>query len=183
MKPLRVTFTLPERELPVLQSALASGTAVSVMASVPDSGKPPAEGKLNFVDSSVDMTSGTITAKAAFSNDDLALWPGQYVDVEISTHTLPNVTILPTVAVQTGQKGPYVYVAKADQTVELRPVKVALTDGDRTALSEGVAPGERVVIDGQMRLKTGSRIREHDKDSKAPAASQGTPVAEGEKQS
>jgi multidrug efflux system membrane fusion protein len=183
MKPLRVTFTLPERELPVLQSALARGSAVPVMASAPDSGKPAAEGKLNFVDSSVDMTSGTITAKAAFSNDDLALWPGQYVDVEISTHTLPNVTILPTVAVQTGQKGPYVYVTKADQTVELRPVKVALTDGDRTALSEGVAPGERVVIDGQMRLKTGSRIRERDKDSKAPATSQGTPVAEGEKQS
>jgi len=181
MKPLRVSFTLPERELPVLQAALTAGGGVPVTASVPDSGKPPTEGKLNFVDSSVDMTSGTITAKAAFGNEDLALWPGQYVDVEIAADTLKNVTVVPTVAVQTGQKGPYVYIAKADQTVELRPVKVALSDGDRTALSEGVAPGERVVIDGQMRLKTGSRIREHDKDSKAKAAPQGTPVAEGDR--
>lgn len=182
MKPLRVTFTLPERELPVLQAALASGATVPVTASVPDSGKPAAEGKLNFVDSSIDMTSGTITAKAAFANDDLGLWPGQYVDVELSADTLKNVTTLPTVALQTGQKGPYVYVAKADQTVELRPVKVALSDGARTALSEGLAPGERVVVDGQMRLKSGSRIREHDKDSSAKPGSQGTPVAEGEKQ-
>ena len=181
MKPLRVSFTLPERELPVLQAALASGAGVPVMASAADSGRPPAVGKLNFVDSSVDMTSGTITAKAAFSNDDLALWPGQYVDVEIAADTLKNVTIVPTVAVQTGQKGPYVYVAKADQTVELRQVKVALSDGDRTALSEGVAPGDRVVVDGQMRLKSGSRFRERDKDAKTPAAAQGTPVAEGEK--
>lgn len=181
MKPLRVSFTLPERELPVLQAALASSGGVPVTAKVAGSGRPPAEGTLNFVDSSVDMTSGTIMAKAAFSNDDLALWPGQYVDVEIAADTLKNVTIVPTVAVQTGQKGPYVYVAKADRTVDMRQVKVALSDGERTALSEGVAPGERVVTDGQMRLKAGSPIRERDKDARTPATAQGTPVAEGEK--
>ncbi len=180
MKPLRVTFTLPERDLPVLQRALATGKPVPVTASVPESGQPPVEGALNFVDSSVDMTSGTITAKAAFANEDLALWPGQYVDVEIAADTLRGTTVIPTVAVQSGQKGPYVYVVRADQTVELRQVKVALSEGDRTALSEGLAPGERVVTDGQMRLKTGARIREpagpHD-----PAAPSGTPVAEGAK--
>ncbi|AMJ59473.1 efflux RND transporter periplasmic adaptor subunit [Bosea sp. PAMC 26642] len=180
MKPLRVAFTLPERDLSVLQKALASGQAVPVTASVPDSGRQPAQGTLNFVDSSVDMTSGTITAKASFANDDLVLWPGQYVDVEIAAETLKGPTIVPTVAVQTGQKGPYVYVAKADRTVELRQVKVALGDGGRTALSEGVAPGERVVIDGQMRLKTGTRISEYGKDTDAkPKTAPGTPVAEG----
>ena len=184
MKPLRVTFTLPERDLPVLQGALAAGRAVPVAAAVPDSGKPPIEGTLNFVDSSVDMSSGTITAKAAFANDDLALWPGQYVDVAIAAETLKNVTVLPTVAVQTGQKGPYVYVVRSDDTVELRQVKLALSDGDRTALSEGVAPGERVVTDGQMRLKTGIHVRERDKDAKGRDPKtrpepQGTPVAEG----
>lgn len=182
MKPLRVTFTLPERDLPVLQGALGRGTPVPVTASVPDTGKPAAQGVLNFVDSSVDMTSGTITAKAAFANDDLALWPGQYVDVEIAADTLLGTTIVPTVAVQTGQKGPYVYVAKADQTVELRQVKLALSDGDRTALSEGVAAGERVVTDGQMRLKTGTKVRERDdKGAAPPAKPEGTPVAEGAK--
>ncbi|SFH94714.1 membrane fusion protein, multidrug efflux system [Bosea sp. OK403] len=183
MKPLRVTFTLPERDLSVLQRALGSGRAIPVTASVPDSGKPPAQGILNFVDSTVDMTSGTITAKASFSNDDLALWPGQYVDVEIAADTLIGTTVVPTVAVQTGQKGAYVYVAKADQTAELRQIKVALSDGDRTALSEGLEPGERVVTDGQMRLKTGVRIRERAAKDGAPAdpASQGTPIAQGAK--
>ncbi|MDR6871042.1 multidrug efflux system membrane fusion protein [Bosea sp. BE125] len=183
MKPLRVTFTLPERDLSVLQRALGSGRAIPVTASVPDSGKPPAQGTLNFVDSTVDMTSGTITAKGSFSNDDLALWPGQYVDVEIAADTLMGTTVVPTVAVQTGQKGAYVYVAKADQTAELRQIKVALSDGDRTALSEGLEPGERVVTDGQMRLKTGVRIRERAAKDSAPAdpAAQGTPIAQGAK--
>jgi len=182
MKPLRVTFTLPERDLAVLQGALASGKAVPVMAKVPDTGRDAASGTLNFVDSSVDMSSGTITAKAQFANDDLALWPGQYVDVEIAADTLEGVTIVPTVAVQTGQKGPYVYVAGADQVVSLRQVKVALADGDRTALADGVKPGERVVVDGQLRLKEGTKIRERDGQPKAPPpADQSTPVAEGAK--
>lgn len=182
MKPLRVTFTLPERDLPVLQAALARESAVPVSAKAPDSARPAIEGKLNFVDSSVDMTSGTITAKAIFANADLALWPGQYVDVEIAADTLTDVTTVPTVAIQTGQKGPYVYVAKADDTVELRQVRLALSDGDRTALSEGLKPGERVVIDGQMRLKTGAKIRERDGKAAPPAAApEGTPVAEGAK--
>lgn len=180
MKPLRVTFTLPERDLASLQRALAAGKPVPVTASVPESGRAPAQGLLNFVDSSIDMTSGTITAKAAFANDDLALWPGQYVDVEVVTDTLADTTVIPTVAVQPGQKGPYVYVVKPDQTVELRQVKVALSDGDRTALGAGVAPGEHVVTDGQMRLKTGSRIREQGGALK-PAAPEGTPVVEGAK--
>lgn len=180
MKPLRVTFALPERDLPVLQAALARGTPVPVMARIPDSGRKPAEGVLNFVDSSVDTTSGTITAKAAFANEDLSLWPGQYVDVEVDVDLLRDVAVVPTVAVQPGQKGPYVYVVAADgATVRLQPVKVALADGGRTALSEGVKPGERVVTDGQLRLKDGARIREREQKS-APAPD--TTVAERQTQ-
>lgn len=180
MKPLRVTFALPERDLPVLQAALARGTPVPVMARIPDSGRKPAEGVLNFVDSSVDTSSGTITAKAAFANEDLSLWPGQYVDVEVDVDLLRDVAVVPTVAVQLGQKGPYVYVVAADgATVRLQPVKVALADGGRTALSEGVKPGERVVTDGQLRLKDGARIREREQKS-APAPD--TPVAERQTQ-
>ncbi|KRE17394.1 hypothetical protein ASE63_13135 [Bosea sp. Root381] len=172
MKPLRVAFTLPERELPVLQAALDRGAPVPVLARIPDSGSKPAQGALNFVDSSVDTTSGTITAKAAFANDDLSLWPGQYVDVEVDVDVLRNVTLVATVAVQPGQKGPYVYLAKGDGTVSLRPVKIALADGGRTALSEGVKPGERVVVDGQLLLKDGAKFRE--RDPQTPAARPGT---------
>lgn len=177
MKPLRVSFAMPENELPTLHGALAAAKPVPVTARVPNSGRPPVEGRLNFVDSTVDITSGTITAKAAFTNDDLTLWPGQYVDVEIIPETLTGVTVIPTVAVQTGQQGPYAFVIKPDSTVDLRQIKVALSDGDKTALTEGIAPGERVVTDGQMRLKQGTRVRERAATSEKPP--QSTPVAEG----
>lgn len=177
MKPLRVSFAMPESELPVLQGALAAAKLAPVTARVPNGARTAAKGKLNFVDSTVDITSGTITAKAAFANDDLSLWPGQYVDVEIIPETLGGVTVIPTVAVQTGQKGPYVFVVKPDSTVDLRQIKVALSDGERTAVTEGIAPGERVVTDGQMRLKQGSKVRERAATGEKPA--QATPVAEG----
>ena len=179
MKPLRVTFAMPEHELPTLQGALAAAKPISVTARVPNSGSQPAEGRLNFVDSTVDMTSGTITAKAAFANDDFRLWPGQYVDVEIIPETLIGVTVIPVVVVQTGQKGPYVFVVKPDSTVDLRQVTMALSEGDKAAVLEGIAPGERVVIDGQMRLRPGTRVRERAATGdKAPPS---TPVAAGER--
>ncbi len=159
-----------------LQAALAAATPVPVSAHVAGSDRGPATGKLNFVDSAVDIASGTITAKAAFANDDLSLWPGQYVDVEIVPHVLQGVTVIPTVAVQTGQKGPYVFVVKKDSSVDLRQIKLALTDGEKTAVTEGVAPGERVVIDGQMRLKQGTRVRERAATTEKPPES--TPVAQ-----
>lgn len=177
MKPLRVSFAMPESELPVLQGALAAAKPIPVTARVPNAARTAAEGKLNFVDSTVDITSGTITAKAAFANDDLSLWPGQYVDVEIIPEVMTGVTVIPTVAVQTGQKGPYAFVVKPDSTVDLRQIKVALSDGERTAVTEGIAPGERVVTDGQMRLKQGTRVRERAAAGEKPA--QATPVAEG----
>jgi multidrug efflux system membrane fusion protein len=181
MKPLRVGFALPERDLPVLQGALASGRPVAVSARIPDSGRPAVTGTLNFVDSAVDMSSGTITAKALFANDDLALWPGQFVDVEIAADRLRDVVVVPTVAVQAGQKGPYVFVGRPDQTVSLRPVTVALADGDRTALTAGVEAGERVVVDGQQRLKEGARFREPQPPQTPPAAPKPAPVAQGDR--
>lgn len=176
MKPLRVSFAMPESELPTLQAALRAATPAVVRARIPQFPDQPAEGRLDFVDSNVDITSGTITAKAAFPNEDLRLWPGQYVDVEFIPDTLRGVTVIPTVAVQTGQKGAYVFVAKADSTVDLRPVKIALSDGGRTAVTEGLAPGERVVVDGQMRLKQGTKVREREASGDKPP--QDTPVAE-----
>ncbi|MCU4181983.1 efflux RND transporter periplasmic adaptor subunit [Bosea sp. BH3] len=177
MKPLRVSFAMPESELPTLQGALAASKPVPVTARVPNTKAKPPEGRLNFVDSTVDIASGTITARAAFANDDLSLWPGQYVDVEIIPEVLKDVTVIPTVAVQTGQKGPYAFVLKPDSTVDLRQIKIALSDGEKTAVTEGVAPGERVVTDGQMRLTQGTRVRERATSGEKPALS--TPVAEG----
>lgn len=185
IKPIRVAFTMPESELDNLKTSLASGEAPKVKALVPGAKSPPPVGTLNFVDSSVDQASGTIAAKAAFANDDLSLWPGQYVDVELEAGTLKDITIVPTVAVQAGQKGPYVYVVGEDSRVTLRQVTVALSYGERSAISAGLKPGERVVTDGQIRLKEGVRV--HDSNASgtrpgptaAPAAAIDAPATGG----
>lgn len=160
IKPIRVAFTMPESELNDLKDALASGEAPKVKALVPGAKGPAPVGTLNFVDSSVDQSSGTIAAKAAFANDDLSLWPGQYVDVELEAGALKDVTIVPTVAVQAGQKGPYVYVVGDDGRVSLKQVTVALSYGERSAIGTGIKPGDRVVTDGQIRLKEGVRVND-----------------------
>ncbi|GGH19999.1 hemolysin D [Alsobacter metallidurans] len=182
VKPVRVTFSMPERELTAVRQAMASATPPNVRV-FPSGGKTPlASGPLTFVDSGVDVASGTFTSKATFANEDLALWPGQYVDVEIELGKRPDTVVLPTVALQPGQDSPYVFVVKPDSTVELRPVKVAASDGDRTALSEGVKAGERVVIDGQLRLANGARVRDttaaQARNDKAGAPSPAAPAAE-----
>ncbi len=121
------------------------------------------------MDSSVDTASGTIAARASVPNPDLALWPGQYVTVVVNAGTMPQMVSIPTVAVQPSQKGSFVYVVKPNDTVEMRPVKVALTAGDNSAISDGLKSGEKVVVEGQTRLKNGAAVRE----AKAPAASPG----------
>lgn len=160
IKPIRVSFTLAERELTALRAALRRSPSPTVRVYTHGDPKPLASGELNFVDSSVDATTGTINAKATFANEDLTLWPGQYVDVEIDLDSRPNTASIPTVALQTGQRGPFVFVVGNDERVELRQVEVGGIEGDRTAILKGVQPGERVVVEGQLRLANGARVRE-----------------------
>ena len=156
MQPLRVSFTLPERDLAALRGALRNKTtAVRVYA--PAEAEPLSTGTLDFVDSSVDSSSGTIAAKATFPNEHYKLWPGQYVEVEIDLAVRPKTVTVPTVAIQTGQQGPYVFVAQADKTVEMRKVELAGIEGDRTAISGGLKEGDRIVVQGQLRLSQGTR--------------------------
>ena len=125
---------------------------------MPNATRPAAEGKLNFVDSTVDITSGTITAKAAFANDDLSLWPGQYVDVEIDLSVRPQTVMIPTVAIQSGQSGPFVFVVTDDNRAQMRKVELVGIEGDRAGLVSGVKGGERVIVEGQMRLVDGAPV-------------------------
>jgi len=160
MQPLRVTFSLPERDLDLLREVMsrAEPAAVRVLPSGRD--EVIATGKLSFVDSSVDQTSGTITAKAVFPNEDGRLWPGQYVRVEVVLGTRRNVTTVPLVAIPPGQDGAYAFIVKPDKTVERRAVEVAATYGETAAIESGVVLGEHVVIEGQLRLRNGSRVNE-----------------------
>jgi multidrug efflux system membrane fusion protein len=110
------------------------------------------------VDNSVDQTTGTIRIKGTFPNADRRLWPGQYVNVVVTLSTDPNAIVVPSVAVQAGQQGSYVFVVNAEQKVDLRPVTVGRTTATETVIESGLKPGEIVVTDGHLRLVPGSHI-------------------------
>ena len=160
IQPIRVGFTLAERDLAALRKASAASSAGGRARLCAWDRARPAAGVLDFVDSSVDTASGTIAAKAKFANANLELWPGMYVDVEIDLDVRPKTVMIPTVAIQSGQKGPFVFVVKDDQTVEMRNVELVGIEGDRAAVKSGVADGERVIVEGQMRLTNGARVAE-----------------------
>lgn len=159
MQPIRVSFTLPDRDLDALRAALGKSNPAVVRVFAKGAKEPRATGYLNFIDSSVDTSSGTITAKAEFANEDLTLWPGQYYDVEVELGMQPATTVIPTVALQVGQGGLFVFVVTPDNQAEMRTVTVAGSDGEVTAISSGLHPGERVVVDGQHQLSPGMRVR------------------------
>ncbi|TPN18655.1 efflux RND transporter periplasmic adaptor subunit [Mesorhizobium sp. B2-3-3] len=158
--PLQVNFNLPESNLALLHKALADPQQGAVTLTKDGDPKPIGKGTLDFVDSSVDTASGTIATRASIPNADLSLWPGQYVNVVLEAGIMPHMTSVPTVSVQPSQKGPFVYVVKPDNTVEMRPVQVALTEGQNSAISDGVKSGEKVVVEGQTRLKNGAAVHE-----------------------
>lgn len=115
-------------------------------------------GKVAFIDNSVDATTGTIRMKATFQNDDHALWPGLFVQVNVVLRTDPSATVVPAVAIQTSQSGQFVYVVGADRTAEIRNVVVERQQGDDVVIAKGVSPGDEVVTDGQLRLTPGSKV-------------------------
>jgi membrane fusion protein, multidrug efflux system len=155
--PIFVSFAIPEAQLPDFKRYMAKGS-LRVEARPPNDTETPSNGRISFVDNQVDPTTGTIKLKGTFPNTDHRLWPGQYVNVEITLTTDPAAIVVPAVAVQTGQQGQYLFVVKPDRTVELRSVVVARAAGDETVIKGGVKPGETVVTDGQLRLVDGSAV-------------------------
>ena len=155
--PIYVAFSVPEQDLARLRDFMSKGPLRAIVAPG-GGGQPEVSGALTFVDSAVDPTTGTIALKATFDNRDGVLWPGQFLNVRLVLTTEKDVAVVPSVAVQTGQSGQYVYVVKEDLTAELRPVKVGRTLGEESIIAEGLKPGERVVTDGQLRLAAGARV-------------------------
>ena len=130
-------------------------------------------GELSFVNNAVDPATGTIQLKATFQNADNALWPGQFVNVVLTLTTERGAIVIPSRAVQPGQQGSYVFVVKPDLTVESRPVTVAFTEGPDTVIAKGLAAGERVVIDGQLRLVPGAHVEIRTPAAPAPGGKSG----------
>ena len=158
MQPIRLSFTLPDRDIDALRAALAQYPPAAVRVFTKGEKTARANGNLIFIDSTVDAASGTITAKAEFANENLALWPGQYFDVEIELGVEPQASIIPTVALQVGQDGLFVFVITPDNKAEMRKVTVTGSDADKSAVTTGLQPGERVVVEGQHRLSPGAPV-------------------------
>lgn len=157
IEPVNVMFAVPEAQLGDVKRFMREGK-LKVEAVIPAEAQKPLGGQLQFVDNAVDAATGTIKLKATFANRDRRLWPGQFVDVVLTLTQEANAVVVPQQAVQTGQAGQYVYVIKQDMTAESRPVTVGRTVRGVTVIEKGVAPGERVVIDGHLRLTPNAKV-------------------------
>jgi multidrug efflux system membrane fusion protein len=148
---------LPEQNLPELKRRLAAGK-LGVQAVIPDNEQRPEQGDLTFVDNLVDRTTGTIKLKGTFANRERRLWPGQFVKAVLKLGD-QDAVVVPSDAVQTGQKGQQVFVVRGESEVEVRPVVVGRSLNGESVIEQGVRAGERVVTDGQFLLGPTSRIQ------------------------
>jgi multidrug efflux system membrane fusion protein len=177
LRPIYVSFTIPERHLPDIRAALADSERLPAVVTMPSQPDKPITGTLTFVDNQVDAATGTIPLKATFTNDDTRLWPGQFVNVNLTLGIQAHAVVVPSPTIQIGQNGPYVFVIKDDSTVELRLVRIDRTVGNRTVVASGLNAGERVVVDGQLRLNNGTRVTIARPEGGQPKA-KSTPLAE-----
>ncbi len=175
LKPISVVFTLPEDNVPAIMQRLRAGAKLPATAYDRSDTTKLAEGMLETVDNQIDVNTGTVKLKAQFANDDEGLFPNQFVNIHLLVDTLRGAVIVPTSAVQRGAPGTFVYVIKADDTVTVRPVKLGPGDGTRVAVTEGLAPGERVVVDGADKLKDGAAVTVPDAAAAAAAPAPAPP--------
>ena len=168
LSPINVMFTIPADNVQHVLAASRGPRPLTVEAFDRDFVKKLATGALVAVDNQVDPTTGTVKLKAQFPNKDNALFPNQFVNARLQTDTLRDALIVPAAAVQRSPRGNFVYVVKADSTVDLRPVEIQLTEADQIALKSGVAENEKVVIDGLDKLSPGTKVAASDAAPKKP---------------
>ncbi|RAO74889.1 efflux RND transporter periplasmic adaptor subunit [Dyella jiangningensis] len=169
--PIYVTFNLPEQNLEMVRKAAAGGDPLSVLAlDRADAHTIADDGVLNVVDNQIDTTTGTFKLRSIFQNAKGDLWPGQFVNVRLKVRTVTGGLVIPSQAVQRGPDGDYVYLVQQDDTVKMNPVKVAGEVGDsHVMIGSGLALNDRVVTEGQFRLKPGSKVKAL-KPGEVPAA-------------
>ncbi|MFO1420907.1 MAG: efflux RND transporter periplasmic adaptor subunit [Candidatus Competibacteraceae bacterium] len=158
VRPIYVSFAVPERYLPRLRAALRVG-ALPVTVTAPGDRQQPFAGEARFLDNAVDPATGAIQMKATVPNDAQALTPGQFLNVSLTLDLIPGAVTVPAAAVQQGPEGSLVFVVKPDDTVEARPVVVTLRQGGMAVIDRGLRDGETVVTDGQLRLSPGARVQ------------------------
>lgn len=172
VQPIGVTFALPEKDLAPVLARYREGKPMTVQALDRDQRQVLASGRLTTLDNQIDLATGTLKMKAEFANADGALFPNQFVNARLRIDLLAGATVVPTAAVQRGAPGTYVYLAQSDGTVALRRIETGPVDGERIVVVRGLAPGNRVVIDGVDNLRDGARVDAIDKVEAERAASE-----------
>ena len=166
IKPITVLFNLPQQELPQLTKGMSEGPLP--IDALGQNGKPIDKGKVMVIDNQVDQTTGTVKLKAEFPNEQLQLWPGQFVNVRLLIETLGRIVVVPTAAVQRGPTGTFVYVVRSDDTVTVRQVRVKQQNDQQAAINEGLSTGEIVVTSGFGRLREGEKVTIERPDNSPP---------------
>jgi multidrug efflux system membrane fusion protein len=157
LQPVLTAFSVAQENMGELQRAMAAGK-VPVTAKIPDSTAPAQDGEVSYVENAIDPTTNTLSVKAQFPNTDEFLWPGQFVNITMTLRVDPNAIVVPSAAVQVNQDGSYAWVVKPDNTVEMREVSVVRQLGSEMVVQGKLKPGERVVIEGQLRLENGAKV-------------------------
>ncbi|MBZ5567757.1 MAG: MdtA/MuxA family multidrug efflux RND transporter periplasmic adaptor subunit [Acidobacteriia bacterium] len=170
MHPIAVLFTLPEDYIPQVLQHMRKGP-LNVEAYSRDDKTKLASGKLLTLNNEIDPTTGTNKYKAVFQNEDRVLWPNQFVNVRLLLETMPNALTVPVAAIQRGSQGVYTYVVKPDNTVEVRAVKVGVTEGNVASIETGLSAGELVVTDGQDKLQPGAKVEVQQRGNRGSGAS------------
>ena len=178
LRPISVMFTLPQQQLAEVNRAFGR-ERLTVDAFGADNRTVVDSGVLEVIDNQVDPTTGTVRLKAQFPNADLQLWPGQFVNVRLLVNTRRDQIVAPTAAVQRGQDGTFVYVINDDDTVAVRPVRVAMQNENRAVIEDGLKAGERVVTTGFARLRAGASVTVTDADTTPAASPEAEPAAAG----
>ena len=174
LKPISVLFTVPEDNLQAISKRLQAGAGLPSAAFDRSGSKKIADGTLQTFDSQIDPTTGTIKLRAQFPNETEALYPNQFVNIQLLLDTHKGVTIMPTAGVQRGVPGTFVYLVNADNTVSVRKIDLGVTDGDHVEVRSGLQPGDKIVVDGADKLRDGAKI-----NVRAEAANPGAPAAAG----
>jgi multidrug efflux system membrane fusion protein len=158
LEPITVIFTISEDNLPPVLAKLRAGARLPVDAYNREQTKKIATGHLLTIDNQIDLNSGTLRFRAEFDNKDHLLFPNQFVNARLLLDTKRGATVVPAAAIQRSPQGTFVYLVKEDQTVTVRQVKLGPSEGDETAIDAGLAPGDRVVVEGAERLREGSKV-------------------------
>jgi multidrug efflux system membrane fusion protein len=178
LNPIYATFTVTEQDLSEVQRQMSRGTLKAQVRLPADSETMARPGKVEFLDNTVQNATGTVNLRATVPNSDRHFWPGQFVNVRLVLDMQKDAVLVPNQATQISQKGPFVYVVNADDTADLRPVTLGQREGSEVVITSGLAPGERIVLAGQLLVRPGGKV--HVDPGSSPVAPESKPIGKEE---